>query len=184
MLFRTLTVIERNSLHEFYGSLPAEDRCARFCGVISDNALQNYLNTLNFSKTEVVGLFSSEGVLEGVLELAINQAEAELAVAISPRVKGQGYGRKLFERGVHLAKIRGVTRLKIHTLATNRPMRRIAEHYRMTTVLEAGEIEGFLALSPPSVLERVTWVFEDLQTQQTFYLVKAIQKAGNIWSAP
>ncbi len=90
---------------------------------------------------------------------ADNPHWVELALSIERPYQGRGIGRALFERLVLKARNRGFAQATLHCSRNNQLSRQLARSYGASLSLQAGEVEGYVALpwpSPYSLVQEVT----------------------------
>jgi GNAT superfamily N-acetyltransferase len=160
MLIRELQAAERDKLADFLLTLSEDDRYRRFGRAMPDDAIRAYVAGIDWSEWVLLGAFSSQAALVGVLELADARPGAcEIAVAVAPVYRGKGVGRELMGRALLKARVRGKDRVTLLCQADNEPMRRLARAAGLRAVTSDGETEGLLdldAASPGDVAEERT----------------------------
>ncbi len=147
--------------------LPAHDRYLRFGYAASDAQVARYVETLNFERDEVLGIFSRRLRLLAMAHLAYlapeparSDARAEFGVSVAANARGRGYGSRLFDLAVLHARNRGVRTLVIHALSENAPMLKIAHNAGAEVVREGGEAQAALELPADSVASHVEQMME------------------------
>src|SRR4051812_29353396 len=131
---RSLSQRHRSRIAEHLAGLSESDRYLRFGYPATDAQIGKYVDTLDFERDEVYGIFNRRLRLIAMAHLA-NAADAkhdgagpiaEFGVSVSPNARGRGYGTRLFERAVLHARNAGVASLFIHALSENIAMLNIA----------------------------------------------------------
>ena len=145
-----LTEGARPALQAHFVALPDEDRRLRFGAAISAERICTYVAEIDLTRDAVFGLFDDTLALVGVAHVAFSDGAAELGISVLPGHRGRGAGRALFERAAEHARNRSVSRLFTHCLAENAAMMHIARASGMDIVIEAGDADAHLALSPAS----------------------------------
>lgn len=147
--------------------LPPHDRYLRFGYAASDGQLARYVETLNFDRDEVLGIFNRRLRLLAMAHLAYlapesgqAEARAELGVSVSANARGRGYGSRLFDLAVLHARNRGVRTLVIHALSENAPMLKIAHNAGAQVVREGSEAQAMLKLPADSMASHVEQMME------------------------
>jgi GNAT superfamily N-acetyltransferase len=145
-----LTERTRTALPTHLLSLPAEDRRLRFGASISAERIEAYVAAIDFGRDAVFGVYDDELALVGVAHVAFLDDAAELGISVLPEHRGRGAGRALFARAAEHARNRFVSTVFMHCLAENAAMMHIARTSGMEIVVEAGDADAHLALSPAS----------------------------------
>jgi len=140
----------RTALVAHFLSLPVEDRRLRFGASISAERIEAYVDQIDFGRDAVFGVFDDELALVGVAHVGFLDDVAELGISVLPAYRGRGAGRALFARAAEHARNRFVPRVFMHCLAENAAMMHIARASGMDIVVEAGDADAHLALSPAS----------------------------------
>jgi RimJ/RimL family protein N-acetyltransferase len=131
-------------------ALSPEDRTLRFGAAANDAALERYVDSIDFTRDTVFGLFEPEAALLGVAHLALGRdgAAAELGLSVTQQRRGAGYGYALLSISASHAGRLGLRRLYLHCLAENSVMIHLARKAGMTVVREHAEAGAHLALQP------------------------------------
>lgn len=151
----------RRMLMHFLGLGP-EDRLLRFGSTLSDELITKYVQSLDFERDKIFGVYSYRFRLVGVGHLAFAPRDAlpaiseatskerigELGVSVSESARGKGVGSKLFERAAIHCRNADVDTLYMHCLATNRTMIHIAKKAGMEIHRAYGEADAYLRLTP------------------------------------
>ena len=145
-----LTEGTRTALAAHFLALSAEDRRLRFGASISAESIAAYVGGIDFARDAVFGVFDDELALVGVAHVAFRADAAELGISVLPDHRGRGAGRAIFGRAAEHARNRFVSRLFMHCLAENAAIMHIARTSGMVIVVEAGDADAHLALSPAS----------------------------------
>jgi GNAT superfamily N-acetyltransferase len=152
---------QRISIHLL--SLDESDRYLRFGFPATDEQIQRYVDSLNFDRDEVFGIFNRRLELISMAHLAYlppsgetdGKAAAEFGVSVLKRARGRGYGARLFEHAVLHARNRGCERLFIHALSENSAMLKIARNAGATVRRAGPEAEAWLQLPPDNLSSQV-----------------------------
>jgi GNAT superfamily N-acetyltransferase len=145
-----LTEGSRAALAAHFIALSADDRRLRFGASISTESIGAYVAGIDFGHDAVFGVIDDELALVGVAHVAFLTDAAELGISVLPEHRGRGAGRALFARAAEHARNRFVPRLFMHCLAENAAIMHIARTSGMEIVVEAGDADAHLALSPAS----------------------------------
>lgn len=162
--------------------LPAEDRRLRFGRAIRDDAIRDYVASIDFERDRVFGIEGGALELVGVAHLALDpdHQAAELGLSVDPNCRGKGHGYALLQRALlHAANI-GCRVLFMHCLAENAIMMHLARKAGLRLVLEGGEADGRLSLDRrkhgSALLEAVAdqlALADNLLKQQFLWLAQA-----------
>jgi GNAT superfamily N-acetyltransferase len=153
-------------------ALPEADRYLRFGFAASDVQLERYVETIDFDRDEVFGIFNHRLELVAVAHLASlpGQEEAEFGVSVQSQARGRGYGKRLFDHAVLHARNRGVRTLVIHALSENAAMLHIARQAGASIDSEGGESHALLRLPPDDVLSHLGQIVEDHVAEIDYHL--------------
>ena len=124
-------------------ALDERDRYLRFGYPATDAQISKYVDSIDFERDEVFGIFNRHLELIALAHLAhpVTMAAAqrppmsEFGVSVLPKARGRGFGRRLFEHAVLHARNRGVQTLFIHALSENAAMLKIARDAGATVEL-------------------------------------------------
>lgn len=180
---RTLDVEHREDIALHLLALDAHDRYLRFGYAAGDEQIRRYVDSLNFERDEVFGIFNRRLHLLGMAHLAYSiepgcMSCAEFGVSVLKRVRGRGYGGMLFERAVQHARNEGVTMLFVHALSENMAMLSIARKAGAEIEHSGSESQAHLRLPPADFESRVGEAFAE-GVARTDYHVKA--QAQQFW---
>ena len=130
-------------------ALPEHDRYLRFGRAIRDQAINEYVDSLDFARDKLFGTFGPELNLIGVAHLALDHAarSAELGLSVDPASRVKGHGYALLQRGLLHAANRGYRTLFMHCLAENGVMLHLARKAGLLVVIQSSEADGRLKLS-------------------------------------
>ncbi len=159
-------------------ALPERDRYLRFGYAATDGQIGKYVDTLDFERDEVFGIFNRRLELIATAHLANAPAAgqggapavAEFGVSVLPHARGRGYGARLFERAVLHARNHGIERLEIQALSENTAMLRIARHAGAVVVHEGSESQASLRLPPETLATQVDEIVEQGAAEIDFQL--------------
>jgi GNAT superfamily N-acetyltransferase len=182
---RSLGINHRGRIADHLKSLNDADRYSRFGYLARDEQIQKYVDTLNFERDDIFGIYNRKLQLLAVAHLAYAKGHgfdtcAEFGVSVLPAARGRGYGARLFERAAMHASNEGVRMMFIHALSENAPMLKIARNAGATVERDGTETEAYLSLPAPSIDSRVTEMLEE-RLAQTDYSLKV--QAQQFWSA-
>ncbi len=150
-------------------SLSERDRYLRFGYPASDERIEKYVETLDFQRSELFGIFDRRLELVAISQLAYAEpvegdtsgAMVEFAVSVRSHARGRGYGDRLFNHALRRARNRSIDRLMIHALSENTAMLRIARKAGAEVRREGSESEAWLQLPPHSLASRMEELLAD-----------------------
>ena len=155
---RSLGQRHRERILAHLTELGESDRYLRFGYAATNAQLSKYVEVLDFDRDEVFGIFNRRLELIAMAHLAHpNQpaanpgtrpgsAMSEFGVSVLPKVRGRGFGKRLFEHAMLHARNRGVQILFIHALSENTVMLKIARNAGAKVVRDGSESEAWLEL--------------------------------------
>lgn len=161
---RSLTPRHRSRITTHLCSLSERDRYLRFGYPATDAQVQRYVQSLDFERDEVFGVFNRKLKLIALAHLAYpdparQQAgmpqAAEFGGSVADHLRGRGYGARLFEHAMLHARNRGFDTLFIHALSENTAMLRIARKAGATVERFGSESDAFLKLPPETLASQV-----------------------------
>jgi GNAT superfamily N-acetyltransferase len=165
-------------------ALDEHDRYLRFGYLANDAQIQAYVDTLDFERDAIFGIYNRKLELVAMAHLAHSvdksfDACAEFGVSVLPSVRGHGYGSKLFARAMRHARNEGVHLMFIHALSENKAMLSIARKAGATVEYDGSEASAYLRLPPSTFESQVTEMVEE-QLAQTDYRLKV--QAKQFWA--
>lgn len=152
---KRLSGADRPALLAHFLRLDDADRRLRFGSARNDDSLREYVESLDFDRDAVFGVFTDDLTLAGVAHVAVSPESAELGVSVLPHARGKGIGSALFDRANLFARTHFIRAMFTHCLTENRAMMHIAKKSGMTIVTDSGEASARLEL-PPAGLTTVT----------------------------
>ncbi|MGJ7510515.1 N-acetyltransferase family protein [Variovorax sp. GT1P44] len=172
---RSIGPRERPRIAQHLLALAPHDRYLRFGYAASDEQIQRYVDGLDFERDELFGIYNRRLDLIAMAHLAFAPAEqqqdcAEFGVSVSEHARGRGYGARLFERAVVVARNEGVGMLFIHALSENAAMLKIARNAGATVVRSGSESEAHLELPAATFDSRMSEIAMQHFAQVDFQL--------------
>jgi GNAT superfamily N-acetyltransferase len=138
----------RPALQEHFLGLAPEDRRLRFGIALGDQSILDYLDSIDFERDDVFGVYDECLELIGVAHLSIGDNCAELGLSVSGGQRGRGVGSALLRRAHERARNRFVNRLFVHCLAENDAMLHLARRAGMRLLIEYGDADAMVSLPP------------------------------------
>lgn len=161
-------------------ALNPNDRYLRFGYAANDEQIARYVESLNFERDEIFGIYNRKLELIAMAHLAFStdpalKSCAEFGVSVLAHARGRGYGARLFDRAVVHARNDGVEMMFIHALSENTAMLNIARKAGARIERDGSESEAYLTLVPADLDSRVTEMVEE-RIAQTDYRLKVQAK--------
>ena len=172
---------ERIAIHLL--SLDGPDRYLRFGYAANDEQIRRYVDSLNFERDEIFGIYNRKLILVAMAHLAyapVDHCEscAEFGVSVLKSARGRGYGSRLFDRAAMHARNDKVTMMFIHALSENSAMLKIARNAGATVERDGSESEAYLRLAPATLDSRMTEIVQE-QFAMADYRIKV--QAKQFW---
>lgn len=126
--------------------LDSDTRQKRFAMGASDDFIRSYVQTSISIDTVIHGYFEN-GIVRGVGELRLvgrSRFDAEAAFSVEQPWQAQGVGSVLLGRTLLTARNRGIRRLYMNCLATNRHMQRLAKRFGAELEFDSGDVVGLV----------------------------------------
>jgi GNAT superfamily N-acetyltransferase len=156
---RELSRFDRASLEPHFLAFGGEDRRLRFGAPLNDAAVRAYVQRIDFERDAAFGVYDDELRLIGAAHVARGDRHAELGVSVLPGHRGRGMGGALLARAHLRARNWGVRALFMHCLAENGAMMHLARKQEMQIVVDSGEADAWLKLSPADASSHFGEVF-------------------------
>ena len=105
--------------------LSSEDRYLRFGYNIREDAITRYVDSQYRTKQVVLGLFVEDRIIAAIeiifdtSKYSVNNKVIEIGLSVEPEFRNIGYGSRLFNAVLSMAKQRGVSTIISHCLARN-----------------------------------------------------------------
>ena len=150
---RTLDASHRGAVLQHLLALSARDRTLRFSHAASDEQLARYAEQIDFVHDEVFGIFDRRLRLVALAHLAFAPGglTAEFGVSVLARVRGRGFGRRLFDHAITHARNRGVSTIELYVARDNAAMLAIARDAGAQIHVEGSEAVARLTLVDPTL---------------------------------
>ena len=140
-------------------ALPEQDRYLRFGYQATDEQIDRYVESIDFERDEVFGVFNRRLELIATAHLAFDvrrrvtdgRSTAEFGVSVLPTARGRGFGARLFDHAMLRARNRGVDTLVIHALSENAAMLAIARKAGAKVERDGSEAQACLKLPPDTL---------------------------------
>jgi GNAT superfamily N-acetyltransferase len=158
---KELTSRTRRRLLKHFIALSADDRLLRFGSIVSDEVITRYVDSIDFSRDTIFGVYDRRLRLLGVGHLAFAMREqtvsdnvtvkarvAEFGVSVAAAARGLGVGTALFERAAIRCRNADVDTLYMQCLSSNKVMMHIAKKAGMEIHRDYGEADAYLKIPP------------------------------------
>jgi GNAT superfamily N-acetyltransferase len=161
---RSLAPRHRERILAHLQQLDERDRYLRFGYVASNEHLQHYVESLDFGRDEVFGIFDRRLRLIALAHLAYESPSAaddgkrplaEFGVSVLDSARGRGFGTRLFEHAMLHARNRGIDTLFIHALSENAAMLSLARKAGADLHRDGSESQAVLKLPPETLASHV-----------------------------
>jgi GNAT superfamily N-acetyltransferase len=182
---RSIGPQERPRIAAHLLALNAHDRYLRFGYPATDEQIGRYVDSLDFDRDELFGIYNRRLELIAMSHLAFAPADApgdcaEFGVSVSEHARGRGYGARLFERAVVVARNEGVGMLFIHALSENAAMLKIARKAGATVVRSGSESQAHLELPAATFDSRMSEIALQHFGQVDYQLKSRAQQFWNL----
>ena len=163
--------------------LSPADRYMRFGYAAQDPQIERYVQSLDFDRDQVYGIFNRRLRLIAVAHLAYSQDPqtdrcAEFGVSVLPACRGKGLGAQMFARAQLHAQNDRIAMLFIHALSENSAMLNIARKAGATVERCGSESDAYLKLPRPTLHSQWSEAV-DTQIADTDYRLKV--QAHHFW---
>ncbi len=184
---RALDETHRTRIAAHLLALDGADRYLRFGYAATDEQIGRYVDSLNFERDEIFGVYNRKLELVAMAHLAFIGKEAaecldscaEFGVSVHKDSRGLGLGSALFDRAAMHARNDGIHLMFIHALSENGAMINIARKAGATVEQLGSESEAYLRLGPATLDSRLTEIVQE-QVAQVDYRLKA--QAKQFWA--
>ncbi|MEO7338791.1 MAG: GNAT family N-acetyltransferase [Caldimonas sp.] len=169
-------------------ALDEHARYLRFGYAATDAQMNRYVDTLDFERDEVFGIFNRKLDLIAMAHLAHPQlplasgrpAMSEFGVSVLDSARRRGFGRRLFEHAMLHARNRGIGAIFIHALSENTPMLKLARNAGATVRRDGSESEAWLELPPDSIASHLDELVETHAAEFDYRLKAHAQQIGRL----
>ena len=181
---RALGPSSRERIAQHLLQLEPADRYLRFGYAANDEQIRRYVESLDFERDEIFGIYNRRLELIAMAHLAFSEHPehkhcAEFGVSVVKKARGRGFGARLFERAVMHARNEGVNMMFIHALSENTAMLKIARNAGATVRRDGSESEAYLQLPRAGLDTRMAEMVEQQFAEVDYQLKK---QAKQFWS--
>ena len=187
---RTLQPRHAPRIVEHLRQLSAHDRYLRFGHHANDLQIARYVESIDFARDEVFGIFNRHLDLIGVAHLAHEPSHtadgrpssAEFGVSVLPHARRRRLGGRLFAHAVLHARNRGVETLLIHALTENGTMLRMASRAGAEVIRSGAEAQACLKLPPETVASCFDELVELHAAELDFQFKRQVRQLTRFWN--
>lgn len=152
---RRLWPVERHLLAAHLRRLGPEDRLLRFHGHMSDEAIEAYMEAIDWLASVVIAFFV-EGEVRAAAHLSWTDGllvrTGEICLSVEAEFRRRGVGTALLRRAMTVARNRFVSDVSLLCLPENTAMRRVAAHLGLKWKVASGQAESAAHLRWPDPL--------------------------------
>jgi ribosomal protein S18 acetylase RimI-like enzyme len=180
---RSLNGTHREEVCKHLLALNTRDRVLRFAHAASDDQIRHYAEQIDYAHDEVFGVFDRRLELVAMAHLAFahDGLSAEFGVSVLARVRGRGFGARLFEHAVMHARNRGVSAMVIYVARDNEPMLSILRRAGATLSFDGAEATGRLPLVANTLSTQVGALLERHAAEFDYQLKLQVQRLDRLW---
>ncbi|MBS0634967.1 MAG: GNAT family N-acetyltransferase [Verrucomicrobia bacterium] len=109
-------------LTQHFFRLSVHDRQLRFKNACTDETLLSYINSIDFVRDKILGIWSGERTLVAVGHLTFYNRVADISLSVNLEHRRFGYGQFLLEQAKLLTQQHRCTELKVSCLRANSSM--------------------------------------------------------------
>lgn len=150
---RRLNACQCDLVEGHFLSLEPEARHLRFGVSCGDEAIVEYVRTLDFDGDVILGWRDAEFVLGGVVHLArVTETLVEFSISVLEQYRGNGFGQRMTNEAFDEAAKHGFDRAHVQFIAANRRMAAILNHYH--AMREQAGTERMVHVPLPAKLSR------------------------------
>lgn len=185
VLVLELSVSHLEEIRSHLKNLSEEDRLLRFGMFASDQFIDNYVNSFDFSRDVFFGVFNNSLSLIGFSHLAYsfplrkNSNDAEFGVSVSESGRGIGIGTALFKRAAIHCRNSNISILYVHCLSSNEGMMHIARKAGMAVEKSHGEAEAYLRIKPGNQATIIKEALEGQMAAIDYSMKQSLKQAIN-----
>ena len=127
----------RDKISEHFKKLSYKDRYLRFCVVLSDEAIDNYVDKINFKHDEcfaiIDDIMSSTMTLDIIGFLHISPLnddsnDREFGISVDEEYRNKGFAKALFQSGIECSEHKRYENIYMNCLYENKIMRHIVKN--------------------------------------------------------
>jgi N-acetylglutamate synthase-like GNAT family acetyltransferase len=147
--YEKLGAEHRDAVIEHLTSLDKHSRTLRFGTSARDEAVTDYVTTIDFERDIVEGVWDNK-TLVGVAHLAVYKdrggAVGELGISVSEEARHRHIGKRLLSRVLVHARLLQLTNVYVHFITRNRSMARLAREFTDMVEVDRGDATATISL--------------------------------------
>lgn len=154
--YEKLGAEHRDAVMQHLTSLDKHSRTLRFGTSARDEAVSDYVTTIDFERDIVEGVWDNK-TLAGVAHLAVYSSQGhrvgELGISVSKDARHRHIGKRLLARALVHARLLQLTKVYVHYITRNRAMARLAREFTDVIEVDRGEATATISLDAASVAQ-------------------------------
>ncbi len=180
---RTLDSQHRAQVRRHLQALSPQDRQLRFAHIATDEQIARYTDQIDFGHDEVFGVFDRRLRLIAMAHLAFapDGLMAEFGVSVTSRVRGRGFGTRLFDHAVMHARNRGVSTLILYVARENEAMLSIVRRAGAQVSFDGAEATARLPLLADTLGTRLEAMLERHAAEFDYQLKLRVFRLDRFW---
>ncbi|MBC7943710.1 MAG: GNAT family N-acetyltransferase [Burkholderiales bacterium] len=151
-----LDEMQKPAMLQHLSELSPDELRLRFGSPMNEQTLQRYVESIDFGRDQLFGIYGSERRLVAMAHVAVDPAKhcAELGLSVAPDQRRRGQGETLLRRAVLHASNSGARVIYMQCLRENEPMMRLARNAGFVVIPDGTEADASksVASSPGSFL--------------------------------
>ena len=141
---RHLNESHRPALLAHFCALSRRDAYLRFGTYVGPESIAAYVNSIDFERSTVLGVYGDDLQLLGVAHLCPEKDVVELGISVLQSARRHGIGALLMRRALSHARLIGASQLFMHCLAENDDLMRLARAAGAQFSFSHDEADGFI----------------------------------------
>lgn len=180
---RSLDSSHREQVKHHLQALSPHDRQLRFAHVATDEQIGRYADQIDFVHDEVFGVFDRRLRLVAMAHLAFapDGLTAEFGVSVAKRVRGRGFGSRLFDHAVMHARNRGVSAMVLYVARENEAMLSIVRRAGGQISFDGAEATARLPLQAETLGTRFEALIEKHVAEFDYQLKLRVFRLDQLW---
>ena len=180
---RALSEHHRARVLQHLLALPSGDRQLRFGQDLSDERIGHYVQGLDFGRDEIFGVFDRRLDLVALAHLAFGGGAAmpEFGVSVHPRLRGRGFGGRLFEHAVRRARNRGAQALAIHIARDNMAMQSIVRRAGARVEFDGSDATAELGIPADTLGSHIEALVESQAADINYRIKLQVLRLDRLW---